>query len=57
MLAENGNAIALLGPMYGLVSDKRQTRNAFLSSLVKVLDVDLSVSKIEVCVLSMCGAK
>ncbi|KAF9312157.1 Sister chromatid cohesion protein 2 [Podila horticola] len=44
----NGNVVSLLGPMYGLISDKRQTRNAFLSSMVKVLDVDLTVSNIEV---------
>ncbi|KAG0013085.1 Sister chromatid cohesion protein 2, partial [Podila clonocystis] len=46
-VVENGDAIALLGPMYGLVSDKRQTRNAFLSSMVKVLDIDLAAPTIE----------
>ncbi|KAF9428184.1 Sister chromatid cohesion protein 2 [Podila epigama] len=48
VVAETGHAVALLGPMYNLLSDKRQTRNAFLASMVKVLDVDLTVPNIEV---------
>ncbi|KAG0367745.1 Sister chromatid cohesion protein 2 [Gamsiella multidivaricata] len=45
---ETGNAVALLNVMYSLVEDKRQTRNTLLSGLVKVLDVDLTTSDIEV---------
>ncbi|KAI8605883.1 sister chromatid cohesion C-terminus-domain-containing protein [Dissophora ornata] len=43
-----GNAMALLSAMYTLLGDKRQARNALLSSLVKVLDTDLEASQVEV---------
>ncbi|KAF9111311.1 Sister chromatid cohesion protein 2 [Mortierella sp. AM989] len=45
---DTGDAISLLAPMYSLVGDKRQVRNSLLSALVKVLDVDLTVSEVEV---------
>jgi cohesin loading factor subunit SCC2 len=35
---------ALLQPMYSLIRDKRKTRNDFLSSVVKLFDIDLSES-------------
>ncbi|KAF9586445.1 hypothetical protein BGW38_004872 [Lunasporangiospora selenospora] len=41
-------ANALINPMYALMGEKRQQRNALLSALVKVLDVDLSSPSIEV---------
>ncbi|KAG0348789.1 Sister chromatid cohesion protein 2 [Podila humilis] len=41
-------AVALLGHMYNLLSDKRQIRNAFLANLVKLLDVDLTIQEVEV---------
>ncbi|KAF9292602.1 Sister chromatid cohesion protein 2 [Mortierella alpina] len=48
VIPETGNSIALLSPMYSLVSDKRQARNSLLSGLVKILDVDLAATEIEV---------
>ncbi|KAF9964489.1 Sister chromatid cohesion protein 2, partial [Mortierella alpina] len=48
VIPETGNSIALLGPMYSLVSDKRQARNSLLSGLVKIMDVDLAASEVEV---------
>ncbi|KAF9950107.1 Sister chromatid cohesion protein 2 [Mortierella alpina] len=47
VIPETGNSVALLSPLYSLVSDKRQARNSLLSGLVKVLDVDLAASEIE----------
>ncbi|KAG0370608.1 Sister chromatid cohesion protein 2 [Mortierella sp. AD032] len=48
LVAETGQSVALLSHMYNLVSDKRQTRNALLSGLVKILDVDLTSPEVEV---------
>ncbi|KAG9322107.1 hypothetical protein KVV02_000999, partial [Mortierella alpina] len=48
VIPETGNSVALLSRMYSLVSDKRQARNSLLSGLVKILDVDLAASEIEV---------
>ncbi|KAG0278785.1 Sister chromatid cohesion protein 2 [Linnemannia exigua] len=48
LVAGTGQSVALLSHMYNLVSDKRQPRNALLSGLVKVLDVDLTSPEVEV---------
>ncbi|KAG0201126.1 Sister chromatid cohesion protein 2 [Mortierella sp. GBA30] len=48
VIPETGSSVALLSLMYSLVSDKRQARNALLSGLVKVLDVDLASREIEI---------
>ncbi|KAF9119017.1 Sister chromatid cohesion protein 2, partial [Mortierella sp. 14UC] len=48
LVAETGQSVALLSHMYNLVSDKRQPRNALLSGLVKVLEVDLLSPEVEV---------
>ncbi|KAI1297436.1 Sister chromatid cohesion protein 2 [Mortierella claussenii] len=47
-ITDSGGATALLAPMYSLVSEKRQTRITFLSALVKVFDVQLLGTDIEV---------
>ncbi|KAF9190052.1 Sister chromatid cohesion protein 2 [Haplosporangium sp. Z 767] len=48
VVPETGNASALLSRMYRLVSDKRQARNALLSGLIKILDINLTPSILEV---------
>ncbi|KAG0048551.1 Sister chromatid cohesion protein 2 [Gryganskiella cystojenkinii] len=48
VMPESNQAVALLDTMYSLAGDKRQTRNALLSGLVKVLDVDLTVPDVQV---------
>ncbi|KAF9100563.1 Sister chromatid cohesion protein 2 [Mortierella sp. GBA35] len=48
VLPETGQSVALLYHMYKLASDKRQVRNALLSGLVKLLDVDLTSAEVEV---------
>ena len=51
-VVEARQSVALLQHMYHLVSDKRQARNALLSGLVKVLEVDLTSSEVEVTFLT-----
>ncbi|GJJ70407.1 cohesin loading factor subunit SCC2 [Entomortierella parvispora] len=48
VVPETNQPKALLDTMYGLASEKRQTRNALLSGLVKTLDVDLTVKDVQV---------
>ncbi|OAQ23723.1 hypothetical protein K457DRAFT_142489 [Linnemannia elongata AG-77] len=48
LIAETGQSVAMICHMYNLVSDKRQPRNTLLSGLVKVLEVDLTSSEVEV---------
>jgi hypothetical protein len=48
VVPETNQAAALLDTMYSLAGDKRQTRIAFLSALVKVLDVDLTAPEVQV---------
>ncbi|KAF9925061.1 Sister chromatid cohesion protein 2 [Linnemannia zychae] len=48
VFAETGQPAAMICHMYKLVSDKRQPRNALLVGLVKLLEVDLSTSEVEV---------
>ncbi|KAF9156205.1 Sister chromatid cohesion protein 2 [Linnemannia schmuckeri] len=48
LISETGQSVALICHMYNLVSDKRQPRNTLLSGLVKVLEVDLTSSNVEI---------
>lgn len=54
LIAETGQSVAMICHMYNLVSDKRQPRNTLLSGLVKVLEVDLTSSEVEVTLFCRC---
>ncbi|KAL1921753.1 uncharacterized protein VTP21DRAFT_10395 [Calcarisporiella thermophila] len=44
-ILRNGSAEALLNPIYSLFKDKRQRRNEFLSTLIKIFDIDVKRCK------------
>jgi hypothetical protein len=48
IIPDTGHIVGLLNPLYSLISERRQARNALLLALVKVLDPDLAGSEVEV---------
>ncbi|KAK3829419.1 MAG: sister chromatid cohesion C-terminus-domain-containing protein [Benniella sp.] len=48
IISDTGHIVGLLNPLYSLISERRQARNALLLTLIKVLDPDLAGSEVEV---------